>query len=522
MIASLMPPARKMLGLAWAAVLVLGIVPAMVRLAHTDVSWAFYLAERMMAGERQGSDFIEVNPPLFLFLALPPVLIERWAGIGAWYTHILLCCALAFVALTLTRRILGFLVPESHTRETLLLAIGFAAFMLPGTEFGQREHIAFVATLPYVVLAAGRLRGQEFPRGTTILVGLLAGAGFALKPHFLIAWLLIEGLLCVCLRRAMLRLEFLSLVIFGAAYLVAVLALVPAYIPMVVRVGPWYDRYINNGLYGAIVLADPIALIALAVVFVQVRANCNRDVLTSVLSLALIGFLAGALLQRKGFIYHYLAASCFGFVAMVRGWQVLPELSLRRPVLLLAQAGVLAVATITIQRTVTAVQQFSDPVERRVGRNRDTAELLPVVRLLAQGKPIAVLSSNPAAGWPLTRDSGATWALRYMSLWALPAIYDTQVWSSPDIVRPTAYGQRTGFEKQFSDEMVADLVKSRPRLVIVLKPDVAVHGWGGAQRFDYLQYFSSDPRFAAFMSDYDYLRDVGRYKIWKRVRELES
>ncbi len=65
---------------------------------------------------------------------------------------------------------------------------------LPGQDFGEREHLLLALVVPYLLLAAARASGREIPAAAAVLIGLLAGAAFALKPHFVLLWLAIEVL----------------------------------------------------------------------------------------------------------------------------------------------------------------------------------------------------------------------------------------------------------------------------------------------------------------------------------------
>src|ERR1043165_3985689 len=69
----------------WLIVAVMLTLAAFVRhevVANTDVSWAFTMAEKVLAGERPHVDFIEPNPPSYIYLYLPAVIIARGMGVS--------------------------------------------------------------------------------------------------------------------------------------------------------------------------------------------------------------------------------------------------------------------------------------------------------------------------------------------------------------------------------------------------------------------------------------------------------
>src|SRR4029079_2179661 len=64
----------------------------------------------------------------------------------------------------------------------------FALLILPGREFGQREHLLVIAILPYLSLCARQIEGSLSPPARIrLLLGIVAGVGIALKPYFLAA-----------------------------------------------------------------------------------------------------------------------------------------------------------------------------------------------------------------------------------------------------------------------------------------------------------------------------------------------
>ncbi|HEX9900869.1 MAG TPA: hypothetical protein VGC81_16705 [Candidatus Methylomirabilis sp.] len=505
--------------LAWATILVLGLVPALLREARTDEAWPLYLAERVLEGQRHGIDFFEVNPPLFVWLSIPAVLAHRAAGLGPWQAWVLMVGALAFASLLLTARQLKGLEHSSGRRSGLLLAAGFAVLVLPRLNYSEREHLALILVLPFVLLAARRASRLGAERGDAALAGLMGGLGFSLKPHFLVTWLLLEVWLARRLGRASLRRpELGTLVAFGVAYFLSVVLLVPDYFPMALRLAPLYHIYLNNGLAGALRMAGPWLLLVVGIVTAVRIVAPQPDDLRDALTVAFLGFLLAAILQQKGLNYHYLSAWGFGVLLLARTWQTRPAKILWYPSGLLVRLGFLMLLVILLEKSSSAGRELSQPKHLRYQPSPEHAELVLLTKRLADGEPIIVLSTNPVGGWPLTLSADAKWASRYMHFWPLAAFYDHELWSLPPrIVVPRPPAERPAAERRFHEEIIQDLQRQRPRLVLVLVPDSTQWGLGGARRFDYLEYFGADPRFRDFMADYQELPQVGSYRLWTRV-----
>jgi hypothetical protein len=162
--------------------------------ARPDMAFLLYTAGRVLDGARLYVDVVEINPPLIVALNLPAVLLARALGVSdIAVLRLLLSMALlgslAFSAWAL-RLALG--VDRTGLRPLVLL-LAFALFLAPGNDFGQREHLLVALALPYVLLAVARADGRPAAALPAFAAGLLAGIGLALKPHFLLVWVAIEG-----------------------------------------------------------------------------------------------------------------------------------------------------------------------------------------------------------------------------------------------------------------------------------------------------------------------------------------
>jgi hypothetical protein len=78
------------------------------------------------------------------------------------------------------------------TARLLPLATLFALGADPGRCFGQREHLLMVAALPYLVLGTLRMNRVAVAGWQTTVIALIAGLGFAIKPHYVLPLLLVE------------------------------------------------------------------------------------------------------------------------------------------------------------------------------------------------------------------------------------------------------------------------------------------------------------------------------------------
>jgi hypothetical protein len=504
----------------WSALLLAGLLPPLFREANDNEAWALFLADRVLDGARHGADFFEINPPLFIWNSIPAVVVHRALGISSWVVFVLMVGAAAFGSLMLAARLLREMEPTAVQRRTLILGAAFAFLILPRADYSEREHLALILTVPFVLLAGRRIAHVRTGVALGVVTGLVAGIGFSLKPHFLLPWLLFEVYLISRVGRDSLRRPELHGVIgLGMVYAVVVATTVPDYLPMALRLRPVYAEYLNIGLGAAALQAGPFLLLICGYAGVVRLVAVRQDPLRNVFTIAFTGYLVAAVFQGKGFGYHYLAAWGFGILVLLRGWQTRPAQINWLPSGIVLRLGFALLLAVPMYQMGDAVLELSGARASRFHYDPNYPLLLPRMRRLAAGETVIVLSSTPRSAWPLVVDAGARWGSRYMSLWPLASLYRNEVMKTPaHVLYPRSFERRTGFERRFNNEIVEDFDHYRPRVMLVLLPDSTPEA-PIPHRFDYLSYFRADPRFRALVANYSEVERIGGYAIWMRESE---
>lgn len=488
-----------------------------VRLPVPDVSWLLYIAGRMAGGAAYGVDVVDVAPPPIIWYSIPAVKLGEWSGLGPWRGFLVVLGLTGLAMLYLVRRI-GGLNPawDATHRRVLLGASALAIYVLPWGIFGEREHVALMLVLPYVVLFAAREAAARVPAGLAIATGLAAGLGFAIKPHYALPW---AALALVALWRhgptaLARRAEFVCASLSAAGAVLAVLVMEPGYVEYMRRFGALYLEYVPQNpvfvaLFGesnsAIVVL--IAVLATMVLWRSLPARARPTALY--LLVAAISFHLIAALQMKGWRYHYLPGLCFSFILLLLLWA-----EVRPPVPRLAGRAYRAAALGTV------VALLGKAVLGNVGRltgaesatfDPNFERLLTVAQRYGGERPIAVLSANLASAFPLAAEAGTGWALRYGGLPWLAAFYRDEVLAGR-LVRPRAFDARPQVERWFGESVTADLRRYSPGLIIVPTPRDG-GGAGFTRLFDYLGYFEAVPGFRELLADYQPIGHVGAYAV---------
>jgi hypothetical protein len=509
------PDRRGLTAAAWVVGFGLCCLPVFLGLLNHDVAWMLLAAERALDGQRLYVDVIEVNPPLIIWLSFAPVLSARILVISPILSFRLIVLGVLAGSVLLSSRVLAREDPERPRalRPVLILAI-MALIPLVGYDFGQREHLMLGLFLPYLLLASSRADRRPVGPAIPWIVGLAAGIGIAIKPQFLPLWIAIEASLAWERRDrlAWLRPEALAVAAVGVAYGVAVVGLTPDYLSMARWALPLYARCLPAPF--SVMLAEPATMIiaVASIGFLALRPRGEHRQVCRFLLVAGLSLLAIAFLQDKGFTYHFYPAMATG--TMLIGLLALgrpdPENAVRRYSLLMIR-GVLAllVFEVSAARVVDSMRWGGNPGQSDTTNGR----LIRLARDNAPSGSVFTFSPAVAASFPMVSYGEVRWASRYPCLFFLPSFH-------PDGLPPgRATAERSSLamgltERSLLATVVDDLIKERPTLLIVDKTRSKPAFHGG--QFDFLDYYSADPRFAEFLRDYEWITEVDQFGVYRR------
>lgn len=494
-----------------AALLIGTFLVQLLSLINHDTAWYLQAgAQFLQGGELYRNVFVEVNPPLGFFLTLPPVVVSHLTGLFVVDLFIAYVYLLILTSLAVTWQLLGVdpaLSPVA--RRGMLILATVVLTVCPADQFGQREHFLMVLVLPYLGFAALRARGLRLPCSAALAVGLVAGLGFALKPHYLLVPLALEAYRLATVRRlnAVLRPETCGLAATVAAYAAIVLWGTPEY---VTRIVPYalevYNQAYQNPLLAVLWSIETIMIPAGCIVHFATRRNQQAPQLGDVFMIASAVFFLGYVTQMKGWTYHlYPASSCLilGYGALFLSHLTAPRSTASRPGATSVTPGIAVAALVLI-----AILTGNDAA--RLGyKNRFTDIMLPYVERYARDGSIAILGSNVWPGFPLVNYGRVAWSSRFPTLWLLPGT--AQKRSSGDPRNPSLLDEMETFTR---DAVVADLSARPPDVIIV--DDRERKSYFADVPFDYLAFFGQDPRFARIWSDYVWVAEEVDFDIYRR------
>jgi hypothetical protein len=471
------------------------IVSIAVRLSQTvnnDVAWYVYSAGAWLDGGRLYRDiFFEVNPPLTLYLTAPAVYLAKLAGLFPVHVYLVYVFVLIALSLALFQRVIARLPSASPASVRGLVLAGLLALVIaPAGDFGQREHLMMILCLPFVALLAQRASGGIFGWPLAAVIGAMAGLGFAIKPHFLFVLLAIELYLLLHSRRlvACLRPETVTLAASGLLYGASLILVTPDYLTSVVPYAlEVYNANYRNSL-GFVLARKETFLVPLTVLlYLTIRRRQSLRELTDVFLISVVCFFAVYLVQMKGWNYQIYPVTAWLVMSFAGEDPAAPQDPDRagRPILSLAALSMIGI--IVLKPLAFAGNNY--PL---------TNYLRPMVQEHAAGDSIYFFSSNTWTGFPLVSYGEVEWASRFPALWLLPG--------------REAMMER--IERFVTEAVVSDLTRNSPALIMVdARPEKQ---WYSEPGFDFIAYFSVDPRFRALWSRYEKIEEVEGWQVFRR------
>jgi hypothetical protein len=365
--------------------------------------------------------------------------------------------------------------------------------LLPGREFGQREHLAALAVMPYLALASRQAGSNgRIPHPAATLIGLAAGLGLALKPYFIAVPLLVEIAVQLLGKRRVspFRIENIALGAVIAIYAGFLLLFEQVYLSQVVPLANAIYWSFNLPLIAiwpkliqALVLSVPIAAYAIY----------QRDSLGIVLAAALCGFAASYLIQHKGYDYHLLPVSIISLVLVAHFVTAAP----RR---LLPIATVALVALIAVNaRPPISWWEFNRPGGAR------TAEIDRIRQTIATHSTngrFLIVAVHPYPTFPVALYTPARQVSRTNSHWFLPAV--AQIRDGR-----TMHANASAIERHARDFILHDLAQGPG--IILIDTNSRRHTVSPGE-FDYLSFFNEDPAFRRAWNAYREIEPIGSFR----------
>lgn len=497
-------------------------------LLSSDVGWLIRSVRLMLEGQRFGVELFEPNLPVTWYLCLPAALAVEYLGlpevtaIRAWIW------TLAGLALLATRACVLHAGDRDHRILAEFSIAALAACALVASSFGQREHLAFLLSLPYLFVARLRHADVQIPRGRALFAGAMAGIGFSIKPVFVLVPAVVE--LAIWLterpRWRLLRVETVAMAVAGSLAVLVTIALAPDYLRTVVPATYatyWAYDVPTSWLFDRFPVAWSLFL-GWALVIVA-----NREIARSSLPWFAIfcGWTATYFIQGRAFDYHgfpamasALVLSTGAFAALVAKirehaagrwaeWIVRPQFlktAVAAVVVLLTAKPILTDAHVWYRAETEPDWALSRTVSR--------TELMTLLRSLGVTDKSSVLafSTHPYPAFPTINYLRAKWVGPDMAQFLLPAWLRREEVSDPE--RLAAIDAAMAVQRQHVRTAILD---GTPDFILVNSLSRMGSAEGAVmKRIDFLRIFAADPALADALGRYDKIGELRGIQIYAR------
>ncbi|MFI5001365.1 MAG: hypothetical protein ACHQK9_15920, partial [Reyranellales bacterium] len=471
-----------------------------------------------LGGEKLYVEVIDENLPLTFIVHALPVLTAKLlpGGVPFWFTAWVV--AGIFASFFACRRLVRLVPSADHALTEALLppVLLFLFTVLPNEHFGQREHLMFVASAPYLIASMARAEGVHLTPRSAIAIGLVAGIFLALKPYYLAIPAAVE--LYLLLRRGWRT-------TLGDPIPWMIAAVAAAHVVLMYTVFSEYGRFvlplaiesyapIGDQGWRQVLFSDVMAPTLVALLIFGGFAVFLIHTLAARALLAFgIGAAISAVAQAKGWPYHVLPALSVAIL--------LAALTLSQTVdryLPISRSGHrLPVAVISATLMVLLYFQaalYTPPFyKQRQYEDSIGGILRHIVEQNAPHRTILTLSPGIYPFWPMLNYIKGRMTMRFLTMWVVQGVYaDCEdfpaLYNAPDTMSDT--------EKFVFDAVSEDFARGQPDLLIL----DTIPGMPRCQGkvFDYLDYFMQNRTFADSFEGYEHFMDVDRYKIYRHKR----
>lgn len=480
------------------------------------------IAQLMLEGKMLYVDIIDVNLPMIYYLSMVPAGLSNVLNIPVPLAYNL------FVACLVSYCVLGsaflLLRRPDHPNYKLFpfVLFGLCSFnLLLHMDYGQREHLFLILFFPYFVLRWLRWNGYAIGKKEGYICGFLAAAGVCLKHYFIVPVIAVE--LFWCLEKGTVKplwaRESLTFVLTGVVYLIHFAfmpeAMKTSYFGMMLpafQLGYqfWDVSFAKNLMSNwskswvcGLVLLSGLAVIA-------------KRRFSLLLPLVVFGLssLVIYLMQFKGWLYQrmpfllvifLLTYIMAGFLFWKLWTKLEPKFHPTRMQLAVA-ASVCAFIGVTYSFWRGTMDVYMGPPFQmsRIGYSGvSPADDLSMMlqRVMAEnvrlGETVVVLANGVAPAYPTMTQLRIKPGSRYPHVCILSVLeYIKTRWDTPEAKRLVA------FQSQIINDIGSDILKNRPKLVIVQRVPL----------FDYIKPFDFLKR---YMQHYEEVARVEGYVVYR-------
>lgn len=488
-----------------------------------DQFWYLFAAQRVLDGVKlYGPGLSDTNPPLIIWLSTVPDLLAR-----ALHLNLIVCFRLLVFLLLLASVawcIRLFRRSDAASAKglwsLLALSVLYVELKILPYDFGQREHLLVILTLPYLCCVAFQVV-SKFSLLERCAIGVAAGVAICLKPQHALVLVAFELAMAIWNRtlRRIMSPELLAMLLTGAIYLAMVRVLTPLYtkevVPLILDTYWAYATDTTASLLHTMEISVALASALLIGAFFLRRFLIFALPIVALSACSLAAVVAYGI-QHVDWPYH--AYPIDAFLTLAALFLVVDLLRHLADRLAFVPEIPLSVAFFTLLTLGCATSILIAKFSPAVISSR--SELNQELTQFKTPQTVYIFSTN-LLPFAEVFNQGFSWGSRFPCLWTLPALVQNETGPS---VPPSLFkrlpsdklAQRSSTQRL---QVAEDLNLYRPSVVLVEQCSKR-HPCQGLEDkdFDMLSWFLQSPEFASAWSHYQRQPDSpSRFNLYRRV-----
>lgn len=479
---------------------------------NTDANWLLHATNRLLHGGKYYYNFFETNPPMILYISTLPVLLATVLHLSmssVFHGYVFLIAVFSsFICAVLIKKI--YQQCPAWMWRTFILALIFIFVILPGHAYGEREHLALMLVTPYVFLAVLRVRNLRLSIIFALLIGVLAGIGFAVKPYFVIPFGLVELYLIIKQRRLFfsVRPESLMIGVVLIVYLISIFVFFPEYITRMLPL-IWHLYTVTAHVPWTMLVSSiwvMFFLISIGYYFAFYDWKLRGE-FRLILLLVSIGFICAYFLQHTAWFYHALPSYAFSMLLLVQLFQEMLVKPEKKNYIKKMQISLLAVIILVFAVGVPG-KIFYFVLKR--DRSIVITKAINFIRHNAPNDKIFAFATTIDVPYKFIDQTHAQSVSRFPSQLLLPGLIK-QLAAARTVQQKNRFNR---YKHEIIGMITDDLRRYQPDLVIVdtFGEQNVFHGCA----FNYFEFFSQNEEFKRIISSYYYVYSIGNLLFYTR------
>ncbi|MEH6758540.1 MAG: GtrA family protein [Parasphingorhabdus sp.] len=484
------------------------LLPFLINIPLThDVSWQFWIARQINGGTPLYSHIMEINPPLWFWMGAVLDMVGEAISAQPHTLYVIFIIASAVFSVTAFIRLADLPDRNSELISSIFLLI--LMLLAPIYNFGQREQLAAIFSLPYIALIAQRSRQNDVSQWFSLAVGLFAAVGFAMKHYFVLVPVGLELWLLFELRKNWrpVRWETSAMAVCAVAYITSIFVFTPDFLTKIVPlVNTAYEGYEHPFL--AQVLREEVIIWVCILYFIAWtkfrQPKLPKLPLMRALITASLGFIVAYFAQQKGWQYHTIPATVGLSIALficLANQPRLTEGTIFRKFAHQPFASFVAISYILVGLIYGPYENDRNGIEKYYSR-------------LSAGDSVMIVTADPRLVFPHVEQHHVKWVSRHFAHWMLSAIAKAE-----NAGASNKQLDQVGFE--IRQQLVEDISCHSPKYIFI---NVRQTQYGiSPDMFRMTDFFKRNAKFEEILSSHYHLslRDQN-FEIYEAVSKVEQ